>query len=174
VENKLDKVTESQLEVLRELKEISESLNITLWLRGGWAIDFLLGQITRLHRDIDLITWIEHKETLENALREAGYNLQPISIGQTDFCKSDVDVQIGYLTKTSDRTIHFNGIPEWIWRNDCLSPEVYHLEDIAFCTLNPYQLIQEKHDYKKIGRIPREKDKISLELLQQIVNSLKK
>ncbi|MFF2458960.1 nucleotidyltransferase domain-containing protein [Peribacillus simplex] len=33
-------------------------LNIDLWLRGGWVMDFLLGKITRSHSDIDLVTWI--------------------------------------------------------------------------------------------------------------------
>lgn len=174
MDNKLDKATECQSQVLRELKVISESLNINLWLRGGWAIDFLLGQITRIHEDIDLVTWVEHKETLENALKEAGYDFQQISSGQTDFRKSDVDVQFGFLTRTSDGTIHFNGKPEWIWRNDCLPPQLYHLENIALCVLNPYQLIQEKYDYQEIGRIPRDKDKKSLKLLQHIVDSMKK
>lgn len=46
----------SQLNILLEISEICLSLNFNLWLRGGWAIDFLLGKITRLHTDIDLVT----------------------------------------------------------------------------------------------------------------------
>ncbi|MFD1176501.1 nucleotidyltransferase domain-containing protein [Paenibacillus puldeungensis] len=42
-------------------------------MRGGWAIDFLLGKVTRPHDDIDLITWIQNREQLECALAEAGY-----------------------------------------------------------------------------------------------------
>lgn len=41
----------SQLNLLLEISEICLSLNFNLWLRGGWAIDFLLGKITRLHTD---------------------------------------------------------------------------------------------------------------------------
>ncbi|MFD9628980.1 nucleotidyltransferase domain-containing protein [Peribacillus muralis] len=48
--------SKSQLIILREIKEICLSLNFNLWLRGGWAIDFLLGRITRSHSDIDLVT----------------------------------------------------------------------------------------------------------------------
>ncbi|MDI7742960.1 hypothetical protein QMK38_13235 [Lysinibacillus fusiformis] len=28
------------------------------WLQGSRAIDFLLGKVTCLHDDIDLVTWI--------------------------------------------------------------------------------------------------------------------
>ncbi|PEB51759.1 hypothetical protein CON65_11575 [Bacillus pseudomycoides] len=107
MDNKLDKATECQLQVLRELKVISESLNINLWLRGGWAIDFLLGQITRIHEDIDVVTWVEHKETLENALKEAGYAFQQISSGQTDFCKSDLHKPIHELDPVDKRILYW-------------------------------------------------------------------
>jgi hypothetical protein len=51
-----DGQAESQLKVLSEISRISEEIGFTFWLRGGWAIDFLLGKITRQHDDIDLIT----------------------------------------------------------------------------------------------------------------------
>lgn len=34
---------------MNEISAISEKLEIEFWLRGGWAIDFLLGKITRPH-----------------------------------------------------------------------------------------------------------------------------
>ncbi|NQX62193.1 nucleotidyltransferase domain-containing protein [Paenibacillus qinlingensis] len=37
-------------------------------MRGGWAIDFLLGRVTRLHKDLDLVTWVRHREELEQVL----------------------------------------------------------------------------------------------------------
>lgn len=62
-----------QLDILQEINEICLSFNLSLWLRGGWAIDFLLERITRSHSDIDLVTWIQHREHVEQALVKAGY-----------------------------------------------------------------------------------------------------
>ncbi|MGA3599369.1 nucleotidyltransferase domain-containing protein [Lysinibacillus agricola] len=52
-----DARTVSQLKVLSEISAITERLEIEFWLRGGWAIDFLLGKITRSHEDIDLTSF---------------------------------------------------------------------------------------------------------------------
>jgi hypothetical protein len=32
---------------------MAAELNVPVWLRGGWAMDFFLGQVTRDHADID-------------------------------------------------------------------------------------------------------------------------
>ncbi len=40
-------------------------------------MDFLLGMITRLHSDIDLVTWIQHREHLEQALVNDGFQKKP-------------------------------------------------------------------------------------------------
>lgn len=69
----VDQQSELQLRVLGEIRTICKMIEINFWLRGGWAIDFLLGKITRLHEDIDLITWVHHREHLEDELVKAGY-----------------------------------------------------------------------------------------------------
>lgn len=61
-----DSRTESQLNILSEISAISKKLEIEFWLRGGWAIDFLLGKITRPHEDFDLVTWLQNKETIRD------------------------------------------------------------------------------------------------------------
>lgn len=42
-------LTEAQLKILREIIGICSLLNCKLWLRGDWAIDFLLGRVSRPH-----------------------------------------------------------------------------------------------------------------------------
>lgn len=94
--------TKLQLEVLGEICAITDELDIEFWLRGGWAIDFLLGKITRFHEDIDIMTWIQNRDRLEEVLSKAGYKQLPVKEPfcgrQSDFSKNEVDVQIGYLT----------------------------------------------------------------------------
>ncbi|WP_282940165.1 hypothetical protein [Paenibacillus sp. RC67] len=68
-----------QLKILDEIHAICTSLNTRFWLRGGWAIDFLLGRITRPHDDIDLVAWVRHREKIERSLIDAGFQCIPVS-----------------------------------------------------------------------------------------------
>jgi hypothetical protein len=46
-----------QLRLIAEIVALSADTGIELWLRGGWALDFFLGEPTREHRDIDWFGW---------------------------------------------------------------------------------------------------------------------
>ncbi len=46
-----------QLLLIQEFVALATSADIDRWLRGGWALDFLLGRVTRAHGDIDLFVW---------------------------------------------------------------------------------------------------------------------
>ena len=39
---------------LFQVLDLLESLDMQFWLDGGWGVDVLYGQQTRLHRDIDI------------------------------------------------------------------------------------------------------------------------
>jgi hypothetical protein len=49
----MDRAARTQLDVLREIVQILTYLRVRFWLRGGWALDFLQGAVTRPHADID-------------------------------------------------------------------------------------------------------------------------
>jgi hypothetical protein len=166
--------TESQLKVLTEISAISEIIGIEFWLRGGWAIDFLFGKITRPHDDIDLITWIQNRERLEDELLKAGYEKiavkEEFRDRQSDFRKDSVEITLGYISRSDDGNLIMNGLPEWIWRPDSLPPKPFILSDISAKVLNPKQLLDEKEVYKQIGRTPRQKDAEGKKILQQIID----
>jgi Aminoglycoside-2''-adenylyltransferase len=65
---------DAQLRILRELEAILGSARIRFWLRGGWALDFHLGRVTRAHADIDVITWLWHRRRLSKALESSGFH----------------------------------------------------------------------------------------------------
>lgn len=44
---------EHQVQLIAEIVALSGPLRAPVWLRGGWAVDFFLGQVTRDHVDID-------------------------------------------------------------------------------------------------------------------------
>jgi len=162
--------TESQLKVLAEIRSISESLGTEFWLRGGWAIDFLLGKVTRTHDDIDLITWVQNRERLEAELIKNGYVRTPVKEEfrdrQSDFRKDRVEITLGYISHSEDGNLIMNGLPEWIWRPDSLLPKPFIFNNISAKVLNPKQLLEEKEVYEQIGRTPRQKDAESKKLLR--------
>ncbi|MFB7158852.1 nucleotidyltransferase domain-containing protein [Lysinibacillus sp. NPDC056232] len=173
-----DAHTESQLKVLSDISEISKILDIEFWLRGGWAIDFLLGKITRPHDDIDVETWVQNRERFEIALAEAGYEQIPVRKQfcnrQSDFHKNNVEVTIGFITHSDNGSLIMNGLPEWIWRADSLLPQSFMLRGISANVLNPKQLLKEKEVYEQIGRTPRLKDIESKKILHSIISDFSK
>jgi serine/threonine-protein kinase len=69
----MDRATETQLSLIRELADLLGKAHLRFWLRGGWAVDFLLGEITRRHSDIDLVTWLRHRQRIRRTLLDAGF-----------------------------------------------------------------------------------------------------
>ncbi|GIN86356.1 hypothetical protein J6TS2_27420 [Heyndrickxia sporothermodurans] len=171
-----DVQTAAQLKILSEISAISTEIGCEFWLRGGWAIEFLLGRVTRAHDDIDLVTWIQHREQLEHALAGAGYKQTHVKEEfrgrQSDFCKDVVEITFSYITRTSEGSLIMNGLPEWVWRADSLLPQDYLLSGISARVLNPRQLLEEKEVYEQIGRTPRSKDVESKRILNRIIAEL--
>lgn len=169
----VDQQSELQLRVLGEIRTICKMIEINFWLRGGWAIDFLLGKITRLHEDIDLITWVHHREHLEDELVKAGYQKvylrEEFRDRQSDFRKGNVELSFCYISCLKDGEIVLNGLPEWVWRENSLSLETYTLKGVSSRVLNPRQLLEEKEVYEGIGRPYRLMDDISKKMLTEII-----
>lgn len=51
-------MNDRQFSLIGEFASICNAAGIEHWLRGGRAMDFFLGQITREHEDIDLFVWV--------------------------------------------------------------------------------------------------------------------
>ena len=62
-----------QLGLISEVAAVAARLEVEVWLRGGWAMDFFLGEITRDHEDIDWFAWAADARRIEAALRERGF-----------------------------------------------------------------------------------------------------
>lgn len=165
--------TQSQLNVLREITEICSTLGTTFWLRGGWAIDFLLGKVTRAHSDIDLVSLIQHRTELESALVAAGFQQIPVTNFQTDFLKDGVDISFVFVERSNEGRIFAYSIPDWEWRSDSLQSQKYQLQGISANVLSPQMLLEEKQVYEEgTGRKPRSKDFESMKILLGIIETL--
>jgi hypothetical protein len=138
------------------------------------GLSTLLGKITRSHDDIDLITWIQNRESLEDELLKAGYEKTRVKEEfrdrQSDFRKDSVEITLGYISRSDDGSLIMNGLPEWIWRPDSLLQQTFILNDLSAKVLNPKQLLEEKEVYEQIGRTLRQKDAESKKILNQIID----
>ena len=71
-------------EAVIEAMTTLHSAGITAWIGGGWGIDALVGERTRVHRDLDLAIRSEDLEDALRALSALGYetslDLRPVRL----------------------------------------------------------------------------------------------
>ena len=63
-----------QLRLLAEVVSLLAAASVPVWLSGGWALDFVVGEVTRGHDDIDLLIFTHDRGVAERALASAGYD----------------------------------------------------------------------------------------------------
>lgn len=66
-------LAEQQLTAVAQFVGIAEHLSAPVWLRGGWAMDFFLGSVTREHLDIDWFALADDAPRLAAALVAEGF-----------------------------------------------------------------------------------------------------
>ncbi|HEY4023766.1 MAG TPA: hypothetical protein VGM75_34135 [Pseudonocardiaceae bacterium] len=96
--------TARQLMLIAEISTLAEQIGVPVWLRGGWAMDFALGEVTREHRDIDWFTWARTLPKLRAALDEHGYRPDPVADDsvQCDVVKDGEDLQFALLARNAE------------------------------------------------------------------------
>ena len=88
-------VAQRQFRLLGELEGMFADAGVSSWLRGGWALDFLLGKITRDHADIDLVAWRHDRDAVHDALTARGYRHdRELVDSAVDFEKDGESIQV--------------------------------------------------------------------------------
>lgn len=102
-----------QLQLIAETNEIAQSLGADVWLRGGWAMDFYLGELTRDHEDIDWFAWISDAAKLTTELLRRGYRPLPgpPTDQQLDFAKDELEASFALLNKDQAGQVVIAGGP---------------------------------------------------------------
>jgi hypothetical protein len=93
-----------QLRMIADAVTMSERLGVQIWLRGGWAMDFFLGQVTRDHVDIDWEAWLTDAPAITAALHADGYQTVagPPPDQQLDVAKDGEEMSFGWLGRSPD------------------------------------------------------------------------
>jgi lincosamide nucleotidyltransferase A/C/D/E len=55
--------------------DLLKAAGVPVWVDGGWGVDALLGEQTRLHDDLDLDLALEHRDLVRflQAMGDAGF-----------------------------------------------------------------------------------------------------
>jgi hypothetical protein len=100
-----------QLRLIADIVAMSQRLSVQVWLRGGWSMDFFLGQVTRDHVDIDWDAWLDDAPAIAAALQEDGYQTitGPPPDQQLDVAKDGLDMSFAWLARGNDGTVTVAG-----------------------------------------------------------------
>jgi lincosamide nucleotidyltransferase A/C/D/E len=83
-------------EAVIEAMTVLRAAGITAWIGGGWGIDALVGEQTRVHRDLDLAIRSEDLEIALRALTTLGYetslDLRPVRLVVTTADGRSIDL----------------------------------------------------------------------------------
>lgn len=161
-----------QLGLLAELSKVLGEARIRFWLRGGWALDFHLGRVTRTHADIDLVTWRRHRNRLRRLLEGRGYE-----VVETDYPEAELkllklgeDLTFVFIATRSEGMVVTPGFEWWPWPNSAFSGRVRTLRGITATPLTAAALLAEKEEYEAArGRPLRPKDHLSIEALRGLL-----
>ncbi|HEX6508397.1 MAG TPA: aminoglycoside adenylyltransferase [Chloroflexota bacterium] len=146
-------MNERQLALIREFASICTAASIEFWLRGGWAMDFFLGRITRNHEDIDLFVWAEDAPRLAGKLQRSGFvELRgPPPEVQRDFTKNGEELQIALLDRNRAGEVVVAGGP-WAgapWPNGMLDGAPGRIGALVCPIVNPQVQIEIKEKFRE-------------------------
>ncbi len=164
----MDADTRAQLKLISEIADLFRRARFRFWLRGGWALDFLIGEVTRKHSDIDLVTWSRHTGRIRRMLEASGYEVATITdLAAIHFEKEGQDVGIAFIKRDGEGLFVTPGREFWPWPPFPSTPKT--LEGIACRTMSAAALLEEKENYEKhSGRPLRPKDRESISALRSL------
>lgn len=165
------KNTAIQFDLISQISDLLRPAGVSIWLRGGWAIDFLLGHITRPHSDIDVVAWRQDAAQLRRLLEQAGFLFERDTGVQYDFSKHGQEISVVFISQNGGDEVFVHGIPEWVWLPGALSLPPQELDGLFCNVISPEQLLEEKVGYEAgTGRPLRPKDLQSIQMLQEIIS----
>jgi lincosamide nucleotidyltransferase A/C/D/E len=130
---------------LVEILDVLERSSIETWLDGGWGVDALLGEQTRPHQDVDLVTRIDDTARMRQALESRGIRLLRGELTSNfvlgDGARLEIDVHPVRFDAAGDGIYRMENGQDWIYPRAgflgrgrvgsrevrCLTPEVQML-----------------------------------------------
>jgi hypothetical protein len=168
----------SHLDLIHEILLIAEP-DCELWLRGGWAVDFFVGDITRDHVDIDFFAWHDSAATLTQRLIARGFDVVPGPpvAQQRDFAKNGIDVSFALVARNEKGDVIVAGGP-WAgaeWPGGMLDGPTCTLHGVTCRVISPQAQIEIKEMTPVWipGRPVRQKDQVDVRRLEARLTELR-
>ena len=166
----------TQLGLIREIHEALTACSAQHWLGGGWAVDFLLGEVLRVHSDIDWAIWKADVPTVTTCLTGLGYVPQVLRHPEEHigFYKLDQFVSFGLLERTGSGEVVTSGRwTDWPYPQGAFSAPDGQLGDLTCPILSAEAQLDEKVNFHKhpAGALLRDVDPPAIEKLRDYIAS---
>ncbi len=156
---------EMTAEALVDLVQLFENAGIEVWLDGGWAVDAVLGQQTRSHKDVDIILRVSDLPKLRDLLGSRGFQIQHGGT-ESNFVLADgagleVDVHAIDFDRDGNGIYRMANGSDWIFPAAGFNGRGVVLGIAMGCLSPETQVLCHAHGY-----VPTDKDFRDMELLQ--------
>jgi hypothetical protein len=160
-----------QFELIHEFASLAGECGVEWWLRGGWALDFLLGRVTRAHEDIDLFIWAADAAKLLPRLKDKGYQEigGPPPEQQRNLVKNGEEFHMTLIEENELGVVTAGG--RWAnvpWPKGMLDGPIGQIGDIRCRLISPEaQLWAKEEAPHALSHAPRDQDHADIALLRQ-------
>lgn len=92
----------SHVTAIHELFAAAEAQGVLLWLGNGWAVDAMLGRVTREHDDIDVVYDVAEQDRVCSLLESLGYVVREWTDYGFILDRGDVELDMDKCIRTED------------------------------------------------------------------------
>ncbi len=162
-----------QLALIEEFVSVAEGVGAECWLRGGWALDFFLGRVTRAHEDIDLFIWAADASKLLPVLHRRGFEevAGPPPEQQRNLVKDGEESHVALLERNELGVVTAGARwAEMPWLEGMLDGPVGRIGHVRCRVISPEAQLDAKTEVPRaLSHAPRDRDHADIALLRQVV-----
>jgi lincosamide nucleotidyltransferase A/C/D/E len=150
------------VELLRAIAEAG----IEVWLDGGWGVDALVGEQTRVHRDVDLVVGVSALTELRQVLSSRGFSEKPGGAPSNFVLEHPSGLEVDVHAVTFD--VNGNGVyrmasgEEWVYPAEGFAGRGLVNGQAVKCLSATTQVLCHAEGY-----VPTAKDRHDMALLQR-------
>jgi hypothetical protein len=158
-----------QLELIDEISRLLGRERIRFWLRGGWALDFHVGRVTRPHADIDLVAWLRNRNRICRLLIDNGFAEVPgYPHPQLVLAKRESEASFVFVARRGDEIV-VPGYERWPFPRGAFPDRRKTLRGVSARVASVEALLEDKLRHEEwSGRALRPKDHESIATLRAL------
>lgn len=177
IDEDINNVAKKQLSLINEVFQAFKKEKLQIFLCGGWAVDFLIGKITRPHVDVDTMVWKKDKEKIKNIMENLGFSVKDKE-RKFQNEKNGVQFDTDFVETSGNKFVTGKTGQIKTWFKDTFDEAVEaELENVKVKIINPnsllnileYKLKYYRKNAKKASG-PVEKTKREIELMKRYLS----